>query len=93
MKNNISIYMIAQRNEIERKLSALPKISTDVAKLLSIDGFIDVFLEMAYLYPSQIEAYERLENYYIDVTGRRRYSDYSSFRKVLNRRMKQYKQA
>jgi hypothetical protein len=43
------------------------------------------------LYPSQREAYERLEDFHIDVTGHRRYSEFSSFRRVLFRSLTEEK--
>ncbi|WP_390553562.1 hypothetical protein [Alistipes indistinctus] len=57
-------------------------------KLLSAEGFADYFFEMQDLYPSQMAAYERLEDFHINVMGRRRYSEFDSFRKTLYRRMK-----
>ncbi len=54
-------------------------------KLLSIEGFIDYFLEMRDLYQTYTEAYERLEEYYVIVTGARRYAEFDTFRRTLRR--------
>jgi hypothetical protein len=37
------------------------------------------------LYPTYEEAYETLEDFYIGFTGHRKYSEFSSFRKILSR--------
>jgi hypothetical protein len=76
---------LARRNRIEAELSAIPAISASARKLTSADGFVDYFLEMQDLYSSQREAYERLEDFHIEVTGHRRYSEFNSFRRVLAR--------
>jgi hypothetical protein len=79
---------LARRNRIEAELSAIPAISASARKLTSQEGFIDYFLDMRDLYQSYLEAYERLEDFHIAVTGQRRYSEYDSFRKVLGRGLK-----
>ena len=61
-------------------------LSVEVRRFLSFEGFADMYLRMRDLYPTQLEAYERLEDFYINLTGRRRYSEFSSFRRVLNRK-------
>ncbi|SEA07047.1 hypothetical protein SAMN05444145_101455 [Alistipes timonensis JC136] len=81
-------HKVARREKIESELSAILHIDPAMQKLLSADGFADYYFEMQDLYPSQMEAYERLENFHIQVTGRRRYSEFDSFRKVLDRRLK-----
>ncbi len=79
---------LARRTRVEAELSAIPAIPAAARKLTSAEGFADYYLEMQDLYSSQREAYERLEDFHIEVTGQRRYSEYDSFRKVLNRQMK-----
>ena len=79
-------HKVARRERIEAELSAIPRIDPAVQKLLSVDGFTDYFLEMHDLYHSQREAYERLEDFHISVTGHRRYSEFESFRTVMRRR-------
>ena len=74
--------------EIEAELAAIAPLSLAMRKLLSAEGFADYYFEMQDLYPSQLEAYERLEDFHINVTGHRRYAEFDSFRKVLERRMK-----
>ena len=77
-----------RRDKIESELASIPPIDPAVSKLISTSGFADYYLEMQDLYPSQREAYERLEDFHITVTGHRRYSEFNSFRKVLGRLMK-----
>ena len=69
-------HKVALREKIESELSAIPRIDPAMQKLLSADGFADSYFEMPDLYPSQMEAYERLEDLHIQVTGRRRYSEF-----------------
>ena len=78
----------ARREEIESELAAIPRMEPAMRKLTSAEGFADYFFEMQDLYPSQWEAYERLEDFHISVTGHRRYSEFDSFRKVLGRKTK-----
>lgn len=75
----------ARRERIESELTAIPRIDPATRKLTSAEGFADYYFEMQDLYPSQREAYERLEDFHIDITGRRKYSEFNSFRKVLDR--------
>ena len=79
-----------QRDAIESRLAAIPRLDDQVCNLLSAEGFADIFLQLRPLYPTQVEAYERLEDFHINITGQRRYAEFSSFRKVLHRRMKSY---
>ena len=37
------------------------------------------------LYNTQLEAYERLEDFHIAITGKRRYAEFDSFRVVVMR--------
>jgi hypothetical protein len=78
---------LARRNRVEAELSAIPAIPTAALKLTSAAGFADYYLEMRDLYQSYLEAYERLEDFHIAVTGRRRYAEFDTFRKVFKRYM------
>jgi hypothetical protein len=78
---------LARRNRVEAELSSIPAIPAAARKLTSATGFADYYLEMRDLYQSYLEAYERLEEFYVAVTGQRRYSEYESFRKVLASRL------
>ena len=53
---------------------------------MTIEGFARWFERMEYLYPTKEDAYEALEFHYQRLLGRRRYSEYSSFRLVYNRK-------
>lgn len=77
----------ARRERIESELAAIPPLNPAMKKLLSVEGFADYYFEMQDLYPSQREAYERLEDFHIQVTGQRRYSEFDSFRKALTVRL------
>ena len=69
----------AEREKVEAELSAMNPLEPE--------GFAELYLRMRDLYPTQLEAYERLEDFYITITGKRRYSEFSSFRRVLNRKL------
>lgn len=75
----------AEREKVEAELKAMDPLSPEVRYFFSQEGFAEFFLRMRDLYPTQLEAYERLEDFYITVTGKRRYSEYNSFRRVLKR--------
>lgn len=79
----------AEREKVEAELKALDPLSPEVRRFLSFEGFAELYLRMRDLYPTQLEAYERLEDFYISITGKRRYSEFSSFRKVFDRFLNQ----
>lgn len=81
----------AEREKVETELKALDPLSPEVRRFLSFEGFAELYLRMRDLYPTQLEAYERLEDFYITIIGKRRYSEYSSFRRVLNRLLQRIK--
>lgn len=74
------------RQDIEDELSAIVPLSEKARHLLYEDGFLTYFNAMKDLYPSAHIAYESLEGFYETVFGRRRYSDYDSFRNVLQKK-------
>ena len=75
-----------KRKEVDAELSALAPVSPHVRELMTIEGFARWFERMEYLYPTKEDAYEALEFHYQRLLGRRRYSEYSSFRLVYNRK-------
>lgn len=82
---------LTERAKIEKELSAIPPLNPAIKKLTSAEGFADYYLRMRDLYDTQQEAYERLEDFHIAITGRRRYSEYNSFRIIFNRIIKNYR--
>lgn len=76
--------MLAEQQRIEQELSEIPTAG-NLKKLLSLDGFVDYYLEMREVYTTHLEAYEALESHYERITGRRRYSEFHSFRVSLDR--------
>lgn len=76
----------SKRKEVDAELSVLAPISPEVRELMTVEGFARWFGRMKTLYPTYEEAYEALESHYQRLTGRRRYSEYSSFRLVYNRK-------
>jgi hypothetical protein len=83
---------LARRTRVEAELSSIPAIPAAARKLTSAAGFADYYLEMRDLYQSYLEAYERLEDFHIAVTGHRRYAEFDSFRRVFQRYMKECKE-
>ena len=79
----------AEREKVEAELSAMDPLSPEVRHFLSFEGFAELYLRMRDLYPTQLEAYERLEDFHINIMGVRRYSEFSSFRRVLSRMQNQ----
>lgn len=65
----------------------LPK---DVIKnaTLTSEGFEEVFFSQARTSSSYMEAYEKVEAWHEDTFGRRKYSDYNSFRNAKTQRHK-----
>lgn len=86
LRRYTSSVITAEREKVEAELKAMKPLSVEVRRFLSFEGFADMYLRMRDLYPTQLEAYERLEDFHITLTGRRRYSEFSSFRRVLNRK-------
>tara|TARA_B100000927_G_C16319232_1_gene410678 strand:- start:131 stop:334 length:204 start_codon:yes stop_codon:yes gene_type:complete len=62
--------------------------NTEIIALLNPDGFDKRFWKNTTKYKTYKEAYEKLEEEYELHFGKRRYSDYNSFRVCRNRRIK-----
>ena len=75
----------SRRDAIEEEFRSAGRVPAVFLRLITVEGFIDYYLEMRDLYPTYEEAYERLEDFYIDFTGHRKYSEFSSFRRVMTR--------
>tara|TARA_R100001443_G_scaffold84823_1_gene91477 strand:+ start:364 stop:558 length:195 start_codon:yes stop_codon:yes gene_type:complete len=56
--------------------------------LISADGFIREFWKKTKKHKTLISAYEELEIEYQEIFGKRRYSDYDSFRVCRDRKIK-----
>ena len=70
---------LQQRERIEAELAAIPPVDPRLKELMTQAGFIAAFNRMAPYYESDRLAYERLEDFYITLTGSRRYSEFRSF--------------
>ena len=70
----------------EKELNEIEPLSPLARKLLSQEGFLDLFLEVRMLYPTYEDAYEMLEEQHERITGARMYSEYHSFRRGFLRR-------
>lgn len=86
-KKKFSDRQLQERARIESELSQIEPMCTLARKITSVEGFVDYYLQMRDLYDTQMEAYERLEDFHIAITGRRRYSEYDSFRVVVMRNL------
>ena len=74
------------RRHYESMLESIPELNGVARKLLTPQGFLDIYLEIKMLYPTQEEAYEMLEAQHERITGKRMYSEYDSFRSVVRRK-------
>jgi len=63
----------------------------DIRGLIYLNNFINAWFNALPHHKTYEEAYESIEDIYIEYFGRRRYSDYSSFRTVKNRSIKMKK--
>ena len=77
----------AERERIEKQLSALTPLTPEMRHFLSFEGFAELYLRMRDLYPPPLEACERLEDFHLTLTGRRRSSAFRSFLRALTRMM------
>lgn len=84
-KKRFTDRQLSERAKIESELSAIPPLHPAIRRITSAEGFADYYLRMRDLYDTQLEAYERLEDFHIAITGKRRYSEFDSFRRVVNR--------
>lgn len=84
-RKKFSDRQLAERTKIESELSAIPSLHPSIRKITSVEGFADYYLRMRDLYDTQLEAYERLEDFHIAITGKRRYSEFDSFRRIVDR--------
>lgn len=71
---------ICRQEQILSGIAAQEPLPKAARKMLSVDGFRDLFLQIKDLYPNNIEAYEALEEQHIRIFGERKYSEYDSFR-------------
>jgi len=69
----------------------IPKLEPQFAMLLETEGFITAFWEISGDYRTQEDAYDVIEQRYISVFGKRRYSDFNSFRVTMYRHLKKKK--
>ena len=71
----------AARHRYEAELGSIAPLCPQARKLLSAEGFLDLFLEIRMLYPTYEEAYEMLEEQHERIIGSRMDSEYDSFRR------------
>ena len=78
-------------NQFDEK--TLPKVESGkqlephILKLLTPEGFDERFYSLCQLYRTNELAYEALERQYESYFGKRRYSNYESYRKTKNKRV------
>lgn len=87
-RRKFSECQLAERVRIESELSTIPPLHPAIRKITSAEGFADYYLRMRDFYDTQLEAYERLEDFHIAITGKRRYSEFDSFRVLLDRSLR-----
>lgn len=87
-KTKFTAAEVERRCAFESQFAECPTADPVVLKLFSGRGFAFYFLEIRDLYSSPKVAYEQLEQLRIAIIGRRYYSGWDSFRKVLGRNLK-----
>lgn len=85
-RRRITPQHIERRTEILRSISQQEPLGKPAMQMLSTTGFRDLFLQLKEYYPNNIEAYEALEEEHIRIFGHRKYTEYDSFRGVMNQR-------
>lgn len=78
---------IELRDKIENELSEIERIDPQARQILTPEGFMNCFLEMQHLYDTQNDAYEKLEEICMRVTGRRHYNGFHSYTAAYKRRL------
>lgn len=70
--------------------SEIVEVSRDFLKhvTLTAEGFEEVFFDEVRTSSTYMEAYEKVEVWHEETFGKRRYSDYNSFRNTKTQRMK-----
>ena len=81
----ISRERLSRREAVLEAFNGLGPLPECVRQLLSPEGFREYFNLICDCYPTRLEAYEALEDIHVRLTGRRKYSEYASFR-VANRK-------
>lgn len=74
-----------ERERIEKELDEITKISPKTTKLLTDKGFFEYYMSMRNWYPTYLDAYEVLEEYYLRLSGKRRFSDYVSMCRFIRK--------
>lgn len=69
----------------------MEKTQENILKLLDLQGFIDYYYKICLDFDTNQEAYERVESIHLEYFGKRKYSNYNSFRSVRNRNLKNKK--
>lgn len=67
-------------------------IEKHILELLEMDGFIARYWEFVCQYPTCYDAYEAVERQFELHFGKRKYSDYDTFRVILSRWNKRKKE-
>lgn len=75
----------SMRDEVIASLAAIPPLTWAAVYLSSVEGFMDYYFKLEPLFPTKKEAYEALEAQYEIIFGRRRYSEWKTFRVVQAR--------
>lgn len=79
-RKKISQSLLQRRQSILSELEAIPALPESAQHFLTPDGFLEYFNRICDCFPSKREAYETLEDIHEHITGRRKYSEYDSFR-------------
>ena len=70
--------------EVEKTLGSIPQLTQEQRYLLTTEGFLAYYRIFRRKY-SKVESYYRISEYFFQIFGFHKYSDYDSFRICLRR--------
>lgn len=79
---------MTEKNSTNKELQELPE---KMRQLLNRDGYFEFYQQLLKSCRKRSEAYEILEENYQKITGKRRYSEFDSFKHVYNKWLRRQK--
>lgn len=78
-RKRITQEMLERQRRREAEIAAIPELSDAVQRIVSREGFLQLFHELRDNYSTPKEAYYFLEAQHERITGEWKYSEYNSF--------------
>lgn len=70
--------------EIERQLGSIPELTPEQKALLTTEGYLSYYFILCRKF-QKIDAFSKIEDYFLRIFGFHKYSDYDSLRKAISR--------